>query len=51
MSDCRTASELPAKLLPLMRAISHSGIRVIMLVSCLLLIISLIINYKFNPRH
>lgn len=51
MSDCRTASELPAKLLPLMRAISHSGIRVIMLVSCLLLVISLVINYKFNPRH
>lgn len=48
LSDAATAKKLPVHLLPEMRNIFHSGIKEIMLVSCLLLIAATILNFCYN---
>lgn len=48
LSDAETAKSLPQHLLPEMRAIFHSGIKEIMLVSFILLIIATVFNFYYN---
>lgn len=48
LSDAQTARFLPRHLLPLMRAIFHSGIKEIMLVSLFLLLLAVALNFYFN---
>lgn len=51
LSDAKTAKTLPQNLLPEMRQIFHSGIKEIMLVSVLLLVIALVLNFYFNWKN
>ncbi|EFG54812.1 transporter, major facilitator family protein [Lactobacillus amylolyticus DSM 11664] len=48
LSDATTAKTLPQHLLPEMRVIFHSGIKEIMLVSCILLFIATALNFYYN---
>lgn len=48
LSDANSAKNLPQNLVPEMRNIFHSGIKEIMLVSVLLLIIALALNFYYN---
>ncbi|WP_025079880.1 MFS transporter [Lactobacillus hamsteri] len=48
LSDAASAKSLPQNLIPTMRAIFHSGIKEIMLVSFILLIIATALNFYFN---
>lgn len=51
LSNAKSARTLPQNLLPEMRNIFHSGIKEIMLVSVLLLMIALVLNYYFNWKQ
>lgn len=48
LSDAKSARLLPQNLVPTMRDIFHSGIKEIMLVSVILLVIALALNFYFN---
>lgn len=48
LSDAKSAKLLPQNLVPTMRNILHSGIKEIMLVSVILLVIALVLNFYFN---
>lgn len=48
LSDAKNAKLLPQNLVPTMRNILHSGIKEIMLVSVILLVIALVLNFYFN---
>ena len=48
LSDTKSAKLLPQNLVPTMRNILHSGIKEIMLVSVILLVIALVLNFYFN---
>ncbi|MCI1911165.1 MAG: MFS transporter [Lactobacillus amylovorus] len=48
LSDAKSAKLLPQNLVPTMRNILHSGIKKIMLVSVILLVIALVLNFYFN---
>ena len=48
LSDAKSAKLLPQNLVPTMRDIFHSGIKEIMLVSVVLVIIALVLNFYFN---
>ena len=48
LSDAKSAKLLPQNLVPTMRKILHSGIKEIMLVSVILLVIALVLNFYFN---
>ena len=48
LSDAKSAKLLPQNLVPTMRNILHSGITEIMLVSVILLVIALVLNFYFN---
>lgn len=48
LSDAQSAKSLPQNLVPTMRTIFHCGIKEIMLVSLILLIIALVMNFYFN---
>lgn len=48
LSDAKSAATLPHELLPEMRMIFHSGIKEIMLVSFILLIFAVVLNFYFN---
>ena len=48
LSDAKSAKLLPQNLVPTMRNILHPGIKEIMLVSVILLVIALVLNFYFN---
>lgn len=48
LSDAKSAKLLPQSLVPTMRNIFHSGIKEIMLISSILLVIAIILNFYFN---
>ena len=48
LSDAKSAKLLPQNLVPTMRNILHSGSKEIMLVSVILLVIALVLNFYFN---
>ena len=48
LSDAKSAKMLPQNLVPTMRNIFHSGIKEIMLVSSILLVIAIVLNFYFN---
>ena len=50
LSDATAAKSLPTKLLPTMRQIFHGGLREIMICASIMLLVTLLLNFKFNRK-